>query len=303
MSLDPRHLRAFLAVIEAGSLGRAAEALHLSEPAVSRIIKRLETQLHVQLFERRTTGMELTSFGQALLPYANLLSTEAVHAIDEIDALRGIDRGSLRIGSVASAATMILPAVLDRLLSRSPGLQVQITEAVEDKLAAALAANAIDVVLSGAIADNNDIVKVGEHRFSDRYSVIAASDHPLAEREGLSIHDLRDMQWVMPPDDAEPRRLFNSLLEQLGAPAPVVRVETRSPAAIKAMVARTRFLGWLPEPLFAAERDAGLIKPLAVEALHVSRRFYVYRRRQNFVAPPVSRFLEELRNVGAANWI
>lgn len=298
MSLDPRHLRAFLAVVDAGSLGRAAEALHLSEPAVSRIVKRLEAQLHVQLFERRTTGMELTSFGQALLPYANLLNTEALHAVDEINALRGLDRGSLRIGAVASAAIMILPAVLERLLARWPGLQVQITEAVEDRLAAALVSNTLDVVISGAIADDNDIVKVTEPRFSDRYSVIASTTHPLTGRQNLSTRDLAGMQWVMPPEDAAPRRLFHAVIEELGVPPPVIRVETRSPAAIKSLVAGTQFLGWLPEPLFAAEQAAGLIAPLAVKELSLARRFYVYRRRQTFVAPPVLRFLEELRNVG-----
>jgi len=299
MSLDPRQLRAFLAVVEAGSLGRAAEALHLSEPAVSRIIKRLEAQLHVQLFERRTTGMELTSFGQALVPHANLLSTEADEAVDEINALRGLDRGMLRIGAVASAAIMILPAVLDLLLVRWPGLRVQITEAVEDKLLAALASNSIDVAISGAMSDSGDIVRIGEHGFQDRYSVIASARHPLAERADLTIDDLLGQEWVMPPEDAAPRRLFNGVLDQLGVTPPVIRVETRSPAAIKAMVAGTRFLGWLPEPLFAAERAAGRISPLSIKELNVPRRFYVYRRRQNFVAPPVSRFLDELRNLQA----
>lgn len=295
MSLDPRQLRAFLAVVETGSLGRAADALHCSEPAVSRIIKRLETQLHVQLFERRTTGMELTSFGQALLPYANRLTTEAVHAVDEIDALRGLDRGTLRIGAVASAAIMVLPSILDRVLGQSPGLQIQITEAVEDKLAQALANNAIDIVLSGAIPGSPDIVQVGDSRFSDNYSVIASATHPLLERKDLTIRDLHGMEWVMPPEDAEPRRLFNSLLEQLNVTLPRVRVETRSPAAIKAMVARTQFLGWLPEPLFAAERSAGLVSVLSVKELNVHRRFYVYRRRQTFISPPVLKFLEALR--------
>ena len=76
MALDPRQLRAFLAITECGSLGLAAESLHVTQPALSRTIRRLETQLGVQLFERRTTGMELTLFGRALFPHANLLNTE-----------------------------------------------------------------------------------------------------------------------------------------------------------------------------------------------------------------------------------
>jgi DNA-binding transcriptional LysR family regulator len=61
------------------------------------------------------------------------------------------------------------------------------------------------------------------------------------------------------------------------------------------MVAKTHFLGWLPEPLFAAERAAGLIKTLSVEGMSPQRRFFVFRRRRNFMPPPVVKFLEALR--------
>jgi len=302
MALDPRQLRAFLAVVEAGSLGRAAELLHLSEPAVSRTIKRLESLLEVQLFERRTTGMELTSFGQALLPHANLLDSQAEEAVAEIDALRGLEHGILRIGAVASAAIMVLPPVLERLLLRWPGLRVQINEAVEDRLLVALASNTIDVAISGEMSESDEIVRVSEHGFQDRYSVIGSADHPFVGRTDLAMQDLFEQEWVMPSEDAAPRKFLNSVLDRLDIDwRPFVRVETRSPAAIKAMVAATQFLGWLPEPLFAAERAAGMISPIAVKELDVPRRFFVYRRRQNFIAPPVSRFLEELRKFAPAS--
>ncbi len=297
MSLDPRQLRAFLAVVEAGSLGRAAEALHLTEPAVSRIVKRLEEQLHVLLFERRTTGMELTTFGHALLPYANMLTTEANQAVEQIDALRGLSRGTLRVGAVASAAIMVLPAVLDSILLRSPSVRVQVFEAVEDKLADALTNNTVDVVLSGLIPECEEIVQVAEHKFTDQYSVIASASHPLQQRSRLTLADLAGWQWIMPGGDAEPRRLFNSLIESLGTVPPAISIETRSPATIKAMVARTQFLGWLPEPLFAAEQAAGSIKALHVKELTIKRHFFVYRKRRSFTPPLVTMFLEQLRNV------
>jgi DNA-binding transcriptional LysR family regulator len=297
MALDPRQLRAFLAIVNAGSLGLAAEALHITQPALSRIVHRLETQLGVPLFERRTTGMELTSFGHALLPHATVLSAEGARAIEQINALRGLGQGTLRIGSVASAAIMLLPSVLDRILTQWPNLQVQITEAVEDILAAALTSNAIDVAISGPIPESQDIMQVAEHKFTDRYAVISAAAHPLQRRTNLSIHDLGDVSWVMPPEGAEPRRLFMTLTAKLGVVSPRVAVETRYPAVIKAMVARTKFLGWLPEPLFTAEEAAGLIKPLAVREMAMQRRFFVFRRRRSSIPPPVQKLLEALRRV------
>ena len=297
MALDPRQLRAFLTIVRSGSLGLAADTLHVTQPALSRIIRRLESQLGVQLFERRSTGMELTSFGQALLPHATVLSEEAALAIDQINSLRGLGHGTLRIGAIGSVAIMVLPAVLERMLAQWPKLHVQITEAVEDVLEVALTNNAIDVAISGQIPESADIVQVGEQKFTDRYSVISSATHPLQQRTALTLPDIVSVPWVMPPLEAEPRRQFNALIARLGVTAPRVAVETRSPSVIKAMVARTNYLGWLPEPLFASEQAAGSIKRLHVEEMESRRRFFVYRRRRSFMPPPVQKFLETLAEI------
>jgi DNA-binding transcriptional LysR family regulator len=296
MALDPRQLRAFLAIVEAGSLGLAAEALHVTQPALSRTVRRLEMQLGVPLFERRTTGMELTTFGQALLPHATVLNAEGARAIEQINALRGLGQGTLRIGAVASVAIMVLPSVLDRVLTQWPNLQVQITEGVEDALATALTQNAIDVVISGPIPESADIVQVAEHKFTDTYAVITATSHPLQQRKGLTLHELADQLWVMPSVEADPRKQFMALTAKIGVAPPRVAVETRYPAVIKALVARTRFLGWLPEPLFIAEESAGLISRLGVKGMDMQRRFFVFRRRRSSSPPPVQKFLETLRS-------
>jgi DNA-binding transcriptional LysR family regulator len=295
MALDPRQLQAFLAIVDQGSLGRAAAKLHLSQPALSRIVKRMETQLRVPLFERRATGMELTSFGQALLPYATHLTHEANLALEEINQRLGLGRGLVRIGTVASAAIVVLPGVLDQMLAKWPNLQIEIVEAVEDKLAGDLAKNDIDVVLSGPIPENDDVMKVGAHRFTDRSVVIAAASHPLAQRARVPLNQVLRLPWVMPHAGAEPRRHFDDLVHRLGAQLPRVVIETRSPAAIKALVTQTQILGWLPEPLFAAEAAAGRIRALAVEELVLERRFFIYRRRRNFLPPPLAGLLDVLR--------
>lgn len=295
MALEPRQLRAFLAIVQTGSLGRAADTLHLTQPALSRLVKQMETQLRVQLFERRTTGMELTSFGEALLPYAEHLTEEADLAIEEINVRLGMGRGTVRVGAVASAAIMVLPAVLERIHATWPNLQLQIMEAVEDKLAAALAANDIDVALSGSLPESESVMRVAEHKFSDRSMVIAATSHPLQQRAKVSVADLATESWIMPSADAEPRKRFDELVERLGTAPQRVVVETRSPATIKAVVAQTRLLGWLPEPLFAAEQAAGLIRPLPCAELICERHFFVHRRRRNFMAPPLVQFLQALQ--------
>jgi DNA-binding transcriptional LysR family regulator len=296
MALDPRQLKAFLAIVETGSLGRAADVLHLTQPALSRVVKRMETQLKVPLFERRSNGMELTSFGQALLPYATHLTEEAALAIEEINVRLGMGRGTIRVGSVASAAVTVLPAIVEHLYAQWPNLRVQIMEAVEDKLALALTSGEIDVALSGPMPESEEIMQVGEHRFNDRFTVIAAASHPLQRKGLLELTELLALPWVMPQPDAEPRKKFDALIYRLGVEPPSVIVETRSPSTTKAIVAQTHFLGWLPEPLFAAEQAAGLIRPLHCPELTLARRFFVYRRRRNFMSPPLAEFLNALRS-------
>lgn len=295
MPIEPRPLQAFLAVVETGSLGRAAASLHLTQPALSRIVKRLEGQLGVALFERRPGGMELTSFGETLLPYAQRLLREARLAIEAIDVRRGLGRSVLRIGAVASAAVMVLPGVLQQLLQRWPALQIDVTEAVEDRLAEALAAGEVDVVLSGQIAEDEEIMTVADHRYSDQTRVLAAADHPLCRCGRLALADVLEQPWVMPPPDAEPRRRFDALVDALGGSRVHVPIATRSPTVIKAVVAQGRALGWLPEPIYAAERAANLLRTLPVPELDQPRHFHVYRRRRQFLAPPVAAFLEALR--------
>jgi DNA-binding transcriptional LysR family regulator len=295
MALEPRQLQAFLAIVETGSLGRAADSLHLTQPALSRIVKRMEQQLRVTLFERRPNGMELTSFGQALLPYATHLTREASLAIEEINVRLGLGRGTLRIGAVASAAVMVLPGVLKHMLRRWPNLHVQIIEAVEDRLAAGLVSNEIDVVLSGLMPETDEIMQVADHKFTDCSRVIAAATHPLRARTRLTLDDVLEQSWVMPPADAEPRKRFDAQVHALGGRHARVQIETRSPAAIKALVAQSEILGWLPEPLYAAELAANLLCTLPLPELDRPRHFHVYRRRRNFMAPPVVEFLAALR--------
>lgn len=294
MAFDSRQLRAFLAIVRSGSLGLAAQSLHITQPALSRIVRRLEDQLGVQLFERRTTGMELTAFGQALLPHATVLSEEAAVALEQINSLRGLGHGTLRVGAIGSVAVTVLPAVLERMLAQWPKLNVQITEAVEDVLEVALTHNTIDVAIAGAIPESEQIMQVAQAPFTDRHAVICAAHHPLLKRKGLAVRDVLNVPWVMPPGDAEPRRQFNALMASLGVAPPRVVVETRSPGVIKAMVAQTNYLGWLPEPLFTTERQAGLIRSLPLKEMASQRRFFVYRRRRSVMPPPLVKFLEAL---------
>ena len=156
MSLDLRQLNAFLAIVSAGSLGRAAETLHVTQPALSRTVRRLEQEIGAPLFERHSNGMQLTAIGSTLLPHATLLLREAENATEEINAMRGLARGTIRVGAVGNIASLILPLAIGAVLKKRPQLNVFVIEGVWDRLAEALIKHEIDIVqnLAQAVRDN-----------------------------------------------------------------------------------------------------------------------------------------------------
>jgi DNA-binding transcriptional LysR family regulator len=138
MAVDHRGLNAFLNVARLGSVGAATTALSVTQPAVSRTLRKLEQQLGVQLFLRHSTGMQLTAFGQSLLPHATLLETGLNRALEEIDLLRGASKGMARVGILPSLVLDIIPTVLNNVRVKLPGLQLHVVEAPNHQLTRAL---------------------------------------------------------------------------------------------------------------------------------------------------------------------
>jgi DNA-binding transcriptional LysR family regulator len=120
MTLDYRGIYTFLRIAQLGSVGAAASAMALTQPAVSRTLRKLEEELGAQLFLRHPTGMELTSFGRALLPHAASLQTGMQRAREEVELLKGSSKGLARVGILPSLLPSCLSAVLNNALRKLP---------------------------------------------------------------------------------------------------------------------------------------------------------------------------------------
>jgi DNA-binding transcriptional LysR family regulator len=254
----------------------------------------MEGRLGVKLFDRQRSGMVPTPYAEALAPHARLLLFEMDQAIETVDALRGLRRGTLRIGAVAAIARGLLPEVVAALLARAPELQVELMEAVDDRLFAALAGRSIDLAIASAPADLSDIAVVRECEFSDQSSVICAVDHDLGRARAVTLSNILEESWIMPAKGSTPRTLFDAVIREQGLAPPRVAIETASASAIVSFVSRTRSLGWLPKSLFAHEVALGLVRALPVPEFQLSRRFMVYRRRQGLLPAAASKLIEEL---------
>lgn len=295
MPYDLSHLLAFKTIHEQGSLGRAAEVLGITQPALSRTVRRLESQVGAPLFERHTKGMHPTEVGSALLPHATLLLHQSQVAVEEIQAMRGLARGTVRVGTLASLAGRILSFAIADVLEKYPNLHIQVVEGTWDQLHTALCQYEVDLALGALVDDSEEVVSVKDCRWADSVHVIAASDHALQSRHPLRLPDLIGCRWAITPQGTPPYNDFKSALAQQGLPMPTQLVQTRSVAMIKSLVVHAGFLGWCPRSMYETELKAHLVAELPVAEGVSLRTLTVFRRRQGALPQPAIRLLNAFR--------
>ncbi|KMS89105.1 MULTISPECIES: LysR family transcriptional regulator [Streptomyces] len=200
MDVDSRLLRSFLAVAEEGSLVRAAERVYVSQPALTKQIRQLETRLGVRLFERSRTGMALTDAGRELARRApGVLAAWD----DALRAARAAGRRAarvLRVGFVASAANEATPAIVAEFARRRPGWRAELRQAAWTNPSAGLADGEVDAALLRLPFPGQDALRV-EVLFSEERWVALPSAHRLAERTEIAFRELWDEPFVAAPPE------------------------------------------------------------------------------------------------------
>lgn len=296
MLLNLREIHAFQTIVDCGSLGKAAEVLHVTQPALSRIVKRLEAQLGVPLFERHQRGATLTDYGAQLAPHARLLLNESARAVQAIEALRGMGRGRVRVGAVASALESFVPATVERLLQKWPGLQASVEEGLTEDLLAQLARGEIDLALTFDVPTAPGLERISEGAWQEGCYVVLGATHPLCGRTDLRLADLAEQRWALVPRGLQPREDWQQLFAERQLPVPAASVESKSINLLRRLVAGGGYLGWMPRALFEppAPNPGQAIRILPLRDVQTTRRYALYRRQESHLSPATGALVEEL---------
>ena len=234
MTLNLHHLRVFAAVAQERSFSRAAVALRLSQPAVSKTVQELERQTELSLFDRSGRTPQLTDAGNALFARARELFGIERIAEEELGALRGLERGVLRVGASTTVATYFLPQLLARFHQQHPGVTLRVVSANTRAIARRLLEGRLDIALvEGPVL--HERISVIPWR-EDELVVIAPASHPLVHKRRVRAADLIDEPFILREPGSGTRVVAEAALAEHGV-HPGTTVQLGSTEAIKQAVA------------------------------------------------------------------
>jgi DNA-binding transcriptional LysR family regulator len=249
-------LRTFTAVAEEGHLTRAAERLHVSQPAVSGQIKALEQELDVRLFERSASGMALTVAGRELLASAQRVLTAAEEMKQTARRLTGEIAGVLRIGTVSNPASIRLGDLLTAAIERHPRLQLELQHEVSGAALEAVREGRLDASFYFGDAPGRDVFAL---KLREPVYCVAA---PAAWADRIGAADWAEiaaMPWILTPAISTHNRLVTRLFEEQGIEPPQRRVEADQESVIETLVVSGVGVSLLREELAQERAAAGEI--------------------------------------------
>jgi DNA-binding transcriptional LysR family regulator len=230
--MDLNQLRSFVTVAQFGHLTRAAETLHLSQPALSGHIKALEEQFGVTLFERSSTGMTLTPSGRRLFAEATQIIEAVVHLQHSAQELRGEPTGSLKLGTVLEPSVLRVGDLLLQARSRYPQIEIELNHVMSSEALVRIRAGTLDASYYFGDPPESDLACIPLRDIVYRVAVPAAWADELLDAPWETIA-LRP--WIVAPEPSTHRRLVMALFHE-PAPQPERIVEADNESVINNLV-------------------------------------------------------------------
>ena len=294
--MDFRDIEYFAVLAEHGHVGRAAEALGLSQPALSLSLRRLEKSVDAKLVKRTPKGVELTEVGTALLSRIVRLRLARDDVVREVADLSQGRAGDLRIGAHPGVIEDLLGPTCSTLIKDTPRVTLTVSVETFDVAVSALRAGKLDLILGLAPAPPHEDL-VYEHLLDDIVVVFGSVNHRLARQKQVTMAELSLEGWVVAGYGArgsgwpQVHRAF----EESGLPAPRIAVKTTSLALRDYLVASTDLLGASSRRVLRQVTPQLRLKELPVKEFSGTRRMGVAYRKDTYLSPAARRFIAILK--------
>jgi DNA-binding transcriptional LysR family regulator len=244
MRFDLTDLGLFRHVVEAGSITRGAERAHLALAAASTRIRNMEDALGASLLSRGRAGVTPTQAGRTLLQHARTILAQAERLREDLGAYAGGLAGQVRVLSNTNALTEFLPETLSSFLAAHPHVSVDLEERLSDEIVGLIAEGVADI---GIVAGTVDPGRLTTYPFrTDRFVLVVARDHPLAQRTRIGFSEVLDHDFVGLDRASALQRFLADKASRVGRSLRL-RIQLRSFDGVCRLVERNVGVGIVPE--------------------------------------------------------
>lgn len=258
-----RHLHTFVAVAQQGTLGRAAETLNLSQPALSKTLNELEQLTGTRLFERGRLGAQLTLVGEQFLTHAVKVLDALNTAGQALNRKEGLNSDIVRIGALPTAALGILPSVIGQFHQQQKDITLQVATMNNTMLLAGLKSGEIDIGI-GRMSDPELMSGLNyELLFLESLKLVVRPGHPLLQ-ETVTLSRVMEWPVVVSPKGTLPRQNAETLLQSQGCKIPSGCIETLSASLSRQLTVDYDYVWFVPSGAVKDDLRRGLLAALPV---------------------------------------
>jgi LysR family transcriptional activator of glutamate synthase operon len=286
--MDLRQLRYLVALADELHFTRAAEREHIAQPALSQQIRRLEDELGLPLVERTTRQVAITEAGELLVARARRILAELETATDELLAVKGMERGRVRVGTMHTMGPVDVSLVLAIFHERHRGIELTVREEASEDLAELLRYDELDLAFL-SVTERVESHGLGLHQLLvEELVVLLPVGHRLAKRRGLTIAELEDEEFISFRAGARLRELLWNGARRAGF-EPNVKLESNESGRIRRLVSRGMGVAILPRS--EAEAPGAEVAVAALTDPPLARDITLAWREGRRHPPAVAEFL------------
>ena len=270
-----------MAVVQAGSMSKAAALLNTTQPAVSRSIAELERNIGVRLLERNPQGVEPTVYGRALLDGGVAVFDDLRQAMKNIEFLADPAAGEVRIGCTPILAASFVSAVVDRLSRRYPHMVFRLVTAYLERLRRELSARNLDLLIVRRFRPTAEEQLGFEFLFDDSYVVAVGAQNQWVRRRRIELAELASEPWTLPPPESVIGAIAIEGFHASGLDYPRTTVIADSPEVRISLLATGRFVTIFPASvlIFPTMRSEIKILPVELPMAHVQNVIVTLKNR------------------------
>jgi DNA-binding transcriptional LysR family regulator len=295
--LKLRDLHILLAVVQCGSMTKAARQLAVSNPVVSKAIADLEHTLGVRLLDRSPQGVEPTIFGRALLDRGVIAFDELRQAVKHVDFLSDPTAGEVRIGASIATHMSFVSSVIDRIARRYPRIVFDVLAGEPSTAFRALDERRVDLVVGRVFAPLDHERLQTEVLYHEPLVVVAGANSPWARRRKLRLADLVNEVWTLPPPDGLVGSLVREAFRAQGLDFPRATVLTNTYPARRALLLTGRFLSVATAFVVRFPVRDPALKVLPVDLPTTRRPVGVVTLKNRTISPVAQLFVDNARAV------